>query len=56
MKNAVFTYYQMMGWNNYNNFEEDATYAVQYMKAWASQYHVRVDPFYKDSFTGPMIP
>jgi hypothetical protein len=56
MKNGVFTYYQMVGWGSYDNFEEDAAYAVQYMKTWASQYHVRVDPFYKDSFTGPMIP
>jgi len=36
MKNGVFTYYQMLGWSLYNNFEEDAGYAVQYMKAWAS--------------------
>jgi hypothetical protein len=56
MKNGVFTYYQMVGWGAYNNFEEDSAYAVQYMKTWASTYHVRVDPFYKDSFTGNMLP
>jgi hypothetical protein len=56
MKNGVFTYYQMIGLGIYDNFEEDAAYAVQYMQAWASTYHVRVDPFYKDSFSGAMTP
>ena len=56
MKNGVFTYYQMIGWGIYDNFEEDAAYAVQYMKAWASTYHVRVDPFYVDRFAGAMTP
>ncbi|MEA2053957.1 MAG: caspase family protein [Candidatus Thermoplasmatota archaeon] len=57
MKNGVFTYYQMEGWNTYNNFEDDAAYAVQEMEAWASQYaNVNVDPFYVDKYTGDMIP
>jgi len=58
MKNGVFTYYQMAGWDNYNynNFEEDASYAVQQMKTWASTYHIQVDPFYADQFAGPMTP
>jgi len=56
MKNGVFTYYQMKGWVSYNNFEEDAAYAVQQMKTWASGYHIQVDPFYADQFAGPMIP
>ena len=56
MKNGVFTYYQMVGWGLYDTFEEDAAYAVQYMKTWAATYHIRVDPFIKDSFAGAMIP
>ena len=56
MKNGVFTYYQMIGWSIYDNFEEDAAYAVQYMQTWASTYHVRVDPFYVDQFAGSMTP
>ncbi len=57
MKNGVFTYYQMDGWNHYNNFEDDAAYAVQGMEDWAAQYaNVNVDPFYNDQFSGPMYP
>ncbi len=56
MKNGVFTYYQMLGWNSLEYFEEDAAYAVQYMKSWASTYHVRVDPFYADQFAASMAP
>ena len=57
MKNGVFTYYQMEGWNYYNNFEDDAAYAVQKMEDWASQYAgVSVDPFYVDKYTGDMTP
>jgi hypothetical protein len=56
MQNGVFTYYQMQGWNLYNNFEENAAYAVQQMKNWASTYHIQVDPFYVDQFAGSMTP
>lgn len=57
MKNGVFTYYQMEGWSSYTSFEDDAAYAVQEMNNWASQYiGLNVDPFYRDSFTGDMIP
>ncbi|OYT61661.1 hypothetical protein B6U81_02505 [Thermoplasmatales archaeon ex4484_30] len=57
MKNGVFTYYQMEGWNHYNNFEDDSAYAVQKMEDWASQYaNVNVDPFYVDKYTGNMTP
>ena len=55
MKNGVFTYYQMEGWDIYDNFEEDATYAVQQMKNWAPPY-IKVDPFVQDSYSGPMMP
>ncbi|HHH78185.1 MAG TPA: caspase family protein, partial [Thermoplasmatales archaeon] len=57
MKNGVFTYYQMDGWNHYNNFEDDAAYAVQGMEDWAAGYAgVSVDPFYVDKYTGDMTP
>ena len=56
MQNGVFTYYQIVGWGSYNNFEDDATYAVQQMINWASQVHVQVDPFLKDNYAGKMTP
>lgn len=56
MKNGVFTYYQMDGWNLYTTFEQDSAYAVQKMKEWAKKYAIRVDPFYVDKFTGYMYP
>lgn len=59
MENGVFTYYQMDGWGNQNfdNFEDDATYAVLGMQDWASQYvGLSIDPFYVDQFSGPMLP
>ena len=57
MKNGVFTYYQMEGWNYYTNFEDDAAYAVQKMEEWAAGYAgVKVDPFCVDSYSGDMLP
>ena len=57
MKNGVFTYYQMDGWDNQNfdNFEDDSAYAVQKFKDWAPR-RIKVDPFYRDQFTGAMLP
>ena len=55
MQNGVFTYYQIEGWNTYDNFEEDASYAVQHMKDWAPKF-IKVDPFYVDQYAGSMIP
>jgi len=55
MQNGVFTYYQMVGWDLYTNFEQDAAYAVQGMKAWAPR-NIKVDPFYVDLYPGAMIP
>ena len=55
MKNGVFTYYQIEGWDFYDNFEEDSAYAVQQMKDWAPRY-IKVDPFYVDQFAGTMTP
>jgi hypothetical protein len=55
MKNGVFTYYQMVGWTIYDNFEDDADYAIQGMKDWAPRF-IKVDPFYVDQYSGPMLP
>jgi len=57
MRNGVFTYYQMEGWDiiGYDNFEEDSAYAVQEMKDWAPR-RIKVDPFYVDQFAGLMYP
>ena len=57
-ENGVFTYYQMDGWNNqnYDNFEEDGTYAANKMEDWASGYGYTVDPFLEDNFSGSMYP
>ena len=56
MQNGVFTYYQMEGWNIYNNFEGDSAYAVQEMKDWPPSRRIKVDPFYVDQFAGMMYP
>lgn len=54
MKNGVFTYYQMKGFDTqgYIYFEPDANYAITQMKAWASANGVRVAPSLTDSYTG----
>ena len=58
MQNGVFTYYQMVGWDDqgFDNFEDDGDYAVQQFQNWASYYGARVDPFVKDTYTGDMNP
>lgn len=56
MKNGVFTYYQMEGWNLYSDFEQDANYAIQEFENWAASRSVSVDPFYVDQYTGAMYP
>jgi hypothetical protein len=56
MRNGVFTYYQMEGWNVYDNFEEDGDYAVNNMESWAANKGYNVDPFTKDMYDGPMMP
>jgi hypothetical protein len=54
MQNGVFTYYQMIGFDqqNYIYVEPDFQYACDQMKLWASIVHVRVAPSYVDSFVG----
>ena len=58
MKNGVFTYYQIDGWDNqgYDNFEDDGYYAIDQFKAWAEWRNLQVDPFLEDAFIGPMMP
>lgn len=56
MKNGVFTYYQMQGFDQmgYIYAENDFQYACDKMKAWASSKRpkLRVAPSYKDSYVG----
>lgn len=54
MKNGVFTYYQMVGYDNkgYIYVEDDSEYAVEQMESWARKYHITVGPSYVDSYDG----
>jgi hypothetical protein len=56
MKNGVFTYYQMIGFDQvgYIYAEDDFKYACDKMKLWAStrKPKLRVAPSYVDSYTG----
>ncbi len=54
MKNGVFTYYQMKGFDSmgYIYAEPDFQYACDQMIAWAKKARVRVAPSYVDSYTG----
>jgi hypothetical protein len=54
MKNGVFTYYQMKGFDSmgYVYVENDCSYAVTQMKAWGSANGVTVAPSYQDSYSG----
>jgi len=56
MKNGVFTYYQMEGWDTYTSFEDDANYAINGMENWAIPYGINVDPFLTDHYSGDMTP
>jgi len=54
MKNGVFTYYQMVGFDQlgYIYAEPDCQYACDQMKLWAAAHKVKVAPSYVDSYTG----
>lgn len=54
MKNGVFTYYQMKGFDQvgYVYLEPDCQYACDEMIKWAKANRVRVAPSYVDSYTG----
>lgn len=56
MRNGAFTYYQMEGWDIYDNFEEDGYYAESNMESWAAAKGWDADPFVKDMYSGPMMP
>jgi hypothetical protein len=57
MKNGVFTYYQMLGFDklNYTYLEPDSKYACDEMTAWAKINRVRVAPSYTDTYTGDFL-
>jgi len=54
MKNGVFTYYQMQGFDsmNYIYLEPDCQYACDQMIKWAKSLRIRVVPSYVDSYPG----
>ena len=54
MKNGVFTYYQMKGFDSmgYVYVENDCSYACTQMKSWGSANGVTVAPSYQDSYSG----
>ena len=57
MQNGVFTYYQMVGFDDlgFVYYEDDCEYAVDMMYDWASQYRgVKVAPSYTDSYVGDL--
>lgn len=56
MANGVFTYYQMLGFDQvgYVFAEEDDAYAVAQMKLWAATARVKVAPYYIDNFAGSL--
>ncbi len=56
MANGVFTYYQMLGFDQvgYVFAEDDDAYAVAQMKAWALTARVKVAPYYIDAYTGSL--
>lgn len=56
MKNGVFTYYQMLGFDQigYVYYEPDCQYACDMFKQWAAAHRVRVAPSYVDSYTGDL--
>lgn len=58
MKNGVFTYYQMLGFDaqGYIYYEPDCSYACAQMKNWAASAGVKVAPSYTDSYAGDLNP
>ncbi len=54
MRNGVFTYYQMEGFEDlgYTCVEDDSEYAIDKMKEWAWEAGVDVGPSYVDSYYG----
>lgn len=56
MANGVFTYYQMLGFDQegYIYAEPDDAYAVAQFKLWAATVHVKVAPSYIDAYVGDL--
>ncbi len=56
MANGVFTYYQMLGFDQqgYVFAEDDDAYAVAQMKLWAQSVRVKVAPSYIDNYVGSL--
>lgn len=56
MANGVFTYYQMLGFDQqgYIYAEPDDAYAVAQFKLWAASVRVKVAPSYIDSYVGDL--
>lgn len=56
MANGVFTYYQMLGFDQqgYVFAEDDDAYAVAQMIAWAKTVRVKVAPSYLDTYVGSL--
>jgi uncharacterized caspase-like protein len=56
MANGVFTYYQMLGFDQqgYVYAEPDDAYACQQMILWAASVHVKVAPSYIDAYVGDL--
>lgn len=56
MANGVFTYYQMLGFDQqaYVFAEDDDAYAVAQMKLWAATARVKVAPSYIDAYVGSL--
>lgn len=56
MANGVFTYYQMLGFDQqgYVFAEDDDAYAVAQMIAWAKSVRVKVAPSYLDTYVGSL--
>jgi len=56
LNHGAWTWYWLDGVEDENLIyaENAAPYAEAGMKAWASQYHIKVDPKHTDSYTGDM--
>jgi hypothetical protein len=57
MKNGVFTYYQMLGFDklNYTYLETDSKYACDEMTTWARINRVKVAPSFTDTYPGDFV-
>ena len=56
MANGVFTYYQMLGFDQQGFIfvEDDSDYAIEQFFIWAAAHRVKVAPSYTDTYVGDM--